>query len=119
MLRLKPSICVLALVSLVTAAVPSGRIAALLPADGLLGTLAGVAAGGLLAGNPVTSYVLAGEFMAAGVSLTIATAFIVSWVTLGILHIAAEGRFSGSVSRYGVPPCASPLRSSSRSSSGW
>lgn len=86
---------VLALVSLVTAAVPAARIAALLPSDGLLGALAGAVTGGFFAGNPVTSYVLAGEFMAAGVGLTTVTAFIVSWVTLGVLHIAAEGVILG------------------------
>jgi uncharacterized membrane protein YraQ (UPF0718 family) len=86
---------VLALVSLITAAFPAERIAGLLPAQGILGTLAGVFLGGVFAGNPVTSYVLAGELMAGGVSLTAVTAFIVSWVTLGILHIAAEGAILG------------------------
>ena len=86
---------VLALVSLVTAAIPAERIAAWLPTEALLGTFAGVLLGGLFAGNPVTSYVLAGEFMAAGVSVTIATAFIVSWVTLGILHVATEAAILG------------------------
>jgi uncharacterized membrane protein YraQ (UPF0718 family) len=81
---------VLALVSLLIAAIPAESIAAWIPAEGLMGTLAGVLLGGLFAGNPVTSYVLAGEFMTAGVSVTIATAFIVSWVTLGVLHIATE-----------------------------
>jgi uncharacterized membrane protein YraQ (UPF0718 family) len=86
---------VLALVSLIVAAIPAERIAAWLPAGGLIGTLAGILLGGLFAGNPVTSYVLAGEFMAAGVGVTIATAFIVSWVTLGVLHIATEAAVFG------------------------
>lgn len=85
----------LALVSLITAVIPPQRIAAWLPSEGLVGTFAGVFLGGLFAGNPVTSYVLAGEFMAAGVSVTIVTAFIVSWVTLGILHVTTEAAILG------------------------
>jgi len=46
--------------------------------------------GSILAGNPVTSYILGGEFLKHGISLIAVTAFIVSWVTVGIVQLPAE-----------------------------
>lgn len=86
---------VLGLSSLITAAMPAKRLAALLPMEGVFGPLVGAVVGGLAAGHPVTSYILAGEFVAAGMSLATVTAFIVSWVTLGIMHIPAEAAMLG------------------------
>lgn len=86
---------VLGLSTLITAAVPAKRLAELLPMEGVFGPPIGAVVGGLSAGHPVTSYVLANEFVAAGMSLATVTAFIVSWVTLGIIHIPAEAAMLG------------------------
>jgi hypothetical protein len=86
---------VLALASLATAAVPPKSIAAALPMEGVLGPLFGAAVGSVAAGHPVTSYVLAGELTAAGVSLATVTALIVSWVTVGVVHLPAEAAILG------------------------
>jgi len=43
-----------------------------------------------LAGNPITSYVLGGEFFDAGISIMAVSAFIVTWVTVGIVQLPAE-----------------------------
>jgi uncharacterized membrane protein YraQ (UPF0718 family) len=51
--------------------------------------------GSILAGNPVTSYIIAGEFLKQGISLLIVTAFIVSWVTVGIVQFPAESILLG------------------------
>lgn len=50
----------------------------------------GAIIGSLAAGNPITSYILAGEFTQAGISLAAVTAFILTWVTVGIVQLPAE-----------------------------
>lgn len=86
---------VAALTTLFAAAIPAQSIAKLVPPDSPLGPLLGVAVGSVASGNPVTSYVLAGEFLTAGVSLSAVTALIVSWVTVGIIQLPAEASALG------------------------
>lgn len=86
---------VLALASLAAAAIPPQRLAEALPMESVLGPLFGALAGSVAAGHPVTSYVLAGELTAAGASLATITALIVSWVTVGVVHLPAEAAILG------------------------
>jgi uncharacterized membrane protein YraQ (UPF0718 family) len=86
---------VLGLASLLTAAVPPQSIAGLLPMEGIFGPLLGAIVGSVAAGHPVTSYVLAGELTSAGAGLATVTALIVSWVTVGIVHLPAEAAILG------------------------
>ena len=51
--------------------------------------------GGVLTGNPMVSYILSGELTAAGISLFAVTAFILSWVTLGVVQLPAEVEIFG------------------------
>lgn len=59
--------------------------------DTFFGTLAAAAA----SGNPMVSYVLGGELLKQGISLYAVTAFILSWVTLGFVHLPAEAEVFG------------------------
>jgi len=86
---------VLALASLVTAAIPPQGISRMLPMESVLGPVFGAMVGSVAAGHPVTSYVLAGELMSAGASLATITALVVSWVTVGIVHLPAEAAILG------------------------
>ena len=86
---------VLALACLVTAAVPAERISETLPIEGVLGPVLGAAVGSVAAGHPLTSYILAGELSVAGAGLATITALIVSWVTVGIVHLPAEAAILG------------------------
>ncbi len=86
---------VLALASLLAAAVPPRVLSELLPMESALGPLFGAVLGSVAAGHPVTSYVLAGELNAAGASLATTTALIISWVTVGIIHLPAEAAILG------------------------
>lgn len=86
---------VLALACLVTAAVPAERISEVLPMESVLGPVLGAAVGGVAAGHPLTSYILAGELSAAGAGLATITALIVSWVTVGVVHLPAEAAILG------------------------
>lgn len=56
----------------------------------LLDMLWGAGFGSILAGNPVNSYVIGGELLVYGVSLFAVTAFITSWVTVGLVQLPAE-----------------------------
>lgn len=59
--------------------------------DTLIGTLAGSAA----SGNAMMSYIIGGELLGKGISLYAVTAFILSWVTLGFVHLPAEAEILG------------------------
>ncbi|MFP4117968.1 MAG: hypothetical protein ACLFTR_03510 [Candidatus Woesearchaeota archaeon] len=59
--------------------------------DSFIGSLIG----SVLAGNPMTSYVMGGEFLSQGVSMVAVAAFLVAWVTVGIINIPAESMMLG------------------------
>ncbi|VAW61859.1 hypothetical protein MNBD_GAMMA09-3650 [hydrothermal vent metagenome] len=54
--------------------------------DALLANIIGSAS----TGQPIISYVLAGELQRAGIALLPVTVFIVSWVTVGVISLPAE-----------------------------
>jgi uncharacterized membrane protein YraQ (UPF0718 family) len=51
--------------------------------------------GSISAGNPITSYIIGAELLNEGVSLFAVTAFIVAWVTVGIIQFPAEAAILG------------------------
>ncbi len=53
-------------------------------------SLWGACFGSLFAGNPINSYIIGGELLKYGISLFAITAFIVSWVTVGLVQLPAE-----------------------------
>ena len=55
-----------------------------------LDTLIGLFSGAIAVGQAVISYILGGELLNNGVSLYGVTAFILSWVTLGIVQLPLE-----------------------------
>ncbi|MGD8569167.1 MAG: hypothetical protein PVJ39_13850 [Gammaproteobacteria bacterium] len=57
--------------------------------------LAGASAGSIAAGPPMVSYLLGGELLRGGVGLLAVTAFIVSWVTVGIVQLPMESLLLG------------------------
>lgn len=86
---------VLGLATLLSALAPPQSLARLLPMESTFGPLFGAIVGSVAAGHPITSYVLAGELMSAGASLATVTALVVSWVTVGIVHLPAEAAILG------------------------
>ena len=46
--------------------------------------------GSILAGNPITSYIIGNELLTQGVNIIAVTAFIVAWVTVGLVTLPAE-----------------------------
>jgi uncharacterized membrane protein YraQ (UPF0718 family) len=55
----------------------------------------GTGIGSVSTGNAITSYVVGGELLDRGVSLLAVTAFIVSWVTIGVVQFPAEASVLG------------------------
>lgn len=58
-------------------------------------TLLGSVTGSILTGNPITSYIIGGELLKSGISLFAVTAFIVAWVTVGVVQLPAEAAILG------------------------
>ncbi|MDZ7611804.1 MAG: hypothetical protein U5L10_03495 [Candidatus Moranbacteria bacterium] len=61
----------------------------------LLDPLIGALAGSISFGIPVTSYVVGGELLSAGVSLVAITAFMLAWATVGSVMLPLEIKHLG------------------------
>lgn len=61
----------------------------------ILDTAIGAFMGSIFAGNSMNSYIIARELEAIGVSLFAIVAFIVAWVTVGILQAPLEAEIFG------------------------
>ena len=90
---------IIGLVGLFQVLVTPKMLAALFKGNGVIDTLIGTMAGATAAGNPVVSYLLGGELLKQGISLYAVSAFVISWVTLGLTQLPAEvevfgGRFT-------------------------
>ena len=81
---------VILLVSLIQVIIPPSAFLWLFSKNTLLDSAIGSFLGSILAGNPITSYILGGELLQQGVSLMAVTAFLISWVTVGIIQLPAE-----------------------------
>ena len=83
------------LIGLASTLMPKSYYAALFSKNILLDSIIGSGLGSVLAGNPITSYVLGGEFLKQGISLVAVTSFLVAWVTLGLVQLPAEALLLG------------------------
>lgn len=81
---------VVLLVSFANVALPSVFYARVFSGNSLIDPVIGAAIGSVAAGNPITSYIIGGELLKQGVSLLAVTAFIVAWVTVGVVTLPAE-----------------------------
>lgn len=86
---------VILLVGLLMSAVPKEFYSAVFTKNPLFDSIIGSAIGSVLAGTPITSYIIGGELLAQGVSLIAITAFIVAWVTVGVVQFPAEAFLLG------------------------
>ncbi len=60
-----------------------------------LDSFLGAILGSISSGAPLNSYILGGEFLKNGVGIGVITAFIVSWVSVGVLQFPLEGKILG------------------------
>lgn len=83
------------LLSLINTAIPKSFYAKLFTGNLLLDSLIGATVGSISVGNPLTSYIIGGEVLEQGVSLIAVTAFLLGWVTVGIIQLPAESLMLG------------------------
>ncbi|WP_456433866.1 permease [Nitratifractor sp.] len=100
MLALSPMILgVIALVGIVRVLLTPAAIGRLFDGNWLHDTLVGTLAGMVAVGQAIVSYLLGGELLDAGVSLYAVSAFVLAWVSLGVVQLPLEvevlgGRFT-------------------------
>lgn len=83
------------LVSLADTLIPKTAYMNIFKGNLILDPLIGGLLGSVLLGNPITSYIIGGELLTQGISLVAVTAFIVAWVTVGIVQLPAESLLLG------------------------
>ena len=83
------------LISLISVIIPKSFYTTLFSKNPFFDSLIGSLIGSISAGNPLTSYIFGGEMLSQGVSLVAVTAFIVAWVTVGIIQLPAESTILG------------------------
>ncbi len=86
---------ILLLVSLLLTVIPPEWYGIIFSGRPIADPIAGAAMGSVAAGNPVTSYVIGGELLNTGISLTAVTAFIIAWVTVGVIQLPVEMNILG------------------------
>ena len=86
---------VVMLVSLSLAAVPKSFYTTVFSGNKVIDPFFGAVFGSIAAGNPITSYIIGGELLNQGVSLIAVTAFILAWVTVGLIQLPAESLMLG------------------------
>ena len=86
---------VVLLIGLFNTFVSKEFIAGIFSSNPVLDTLWGAFFGSILGGNPINSYVIGGELLKHGISLFAVTAFIITWVTVGLVHLPIESAALG------------------------
>ncbi|MCK4255430.1 hypothetical protein KAX35_00965 [candidate division WOR-3 bacterium] len=81
---------VILLLGLFRVFVSKEMISSLFTGNKILDTFIGSIVGSISAGNPITSYIIGGELLKVNVTLFAVTAFIVTWVTVGIIQFPFE-----------------------------
>ena len=83
------------LLSLVSSLIPKNLYNRIFTGNRIIDPLIGAAVGSIAGGNPVTSYIIGGELRLQGISMLAITAFIVAWVTVGVIQLPAEALMLG------------------------
>ena len=83
------------LVSLISTIIPKSIYTTIFSKNPFLDSFIGSVVGSISAGNPITSYIFGGEMLGQGVNLIAVTAFLVSWVTVGLIQLPAESAILG------------------------
>ena len=87
---------VIGLIGLFHATVTPEMIHTLFNGAPLHDTLIGTVVGGVSVGQPFFSYIIGNELLKEGISLYAVSAFILAWVTLGVVQLPLEWAIFGS-----------------------
>jgi len=88
-------VSVLLLVSFMISAIPKEFYSKIFTGNNLIDSVIGAIIGSISAGNPINSYIVGGELLNQGIGLIAVTAFILTWVTVGIVQLPAESLMLG------------------------
>jgi uncharacterized membrane protein YraQ (UPF0718 family) len=95
-LGLMPMIlAIVALIGLFQGFVSRQMLASVFTGDPWVDTLIGTLAGAVAVGQAMVSYILGGELLQQGISLYAVTAFVLAWVTLGVVQLPLEAEVLG------------------------
>ena len=83
------------LLSLASATIPKSLYSTVFTGNQIVDPLIGASMGSIAGGNPLTSYIIGGELRMQGISMLAITAFIVAWVTVGLIQLPAEALMLG------------------------
>lgn len=83
------------LISLMSVLLPKSFYTAVFNKNPVFDVIVGNIIGSISAGNPITSYIFGGELLDQGISLFAVTAFLISWVTVGLVQLPAESMLLG------------------------
>ena len=86
---------VISLISLFNTIIPKSAYSFFFRNNLFIDPFIGSILGSILAGNPITSYIIGGELLSQGISLLAVTSFIVAWVTVGLVQLPAESMLLG------------------------
>ena len=86
---------VILLISLINVLIPKTFYSSLFKGNIFFDSTIGSFVGSISAGNPITSYIIGGEMLKQNVSLIAVTAFLVAWVTVGLIQLPAESMALG------------------------
>jgi uncharacterized membrane protein YraQ (UPF0718 family) len=91
MLSMSPMIlAIVGLVGLFQSYISREMLASVFDGNAVHDTLVGTLAGTVAVGQAIVSYILGGELLKQGVSLYAVTAFVLAWVTLGVVQLPME-----------------------------
>ncbi len=88
-------LAVMLLVGLFEIFVTKQMLLSVFNANPIRDTFAGTFSGAIAVGQALISYIIGGELLREGVSMYGVTAFILAWVTLGIVQLPAESSVFG------------------------
>jgi len=88
-------IAVVGLVGLFETVITPKMLHSLFSGSALKDTFIGTFAGGVSVGQPFLSYIIGGELLQEGISLYAVTAFILAFVTLGVVQLPLEWSLFG------------------------
>jgi uncharacterized membrane protein YraQ (UPF0718 family) len=82
-------------ISLIITLIPKSFYVSLFGGNLITDSLIGSLIGSVSAGSPITSYIIGGELLEQGIGIIAVTAFLVAWVTVGIVQLPAESIILG------------------------
>ncbi len=88
-------LAIILLISFIISAIPASFYGKFFTGNSIIDSFLGAIIGSIAAGNPVNSYVIGIELLKQNVGLVAVVAFMISWVTVGVIQFPAEALLLG------------------------